>query len=84
MPKHEDMDFPHTAVHCDDCWRDAQQAEYLTEMRRANDLKEKELFMRDEGEFVEAKAKQRPKYLLPPPPQKSQTQGGINIEPRHT
>tara|TARA_R110002110_G_scaffold148286_4_gene339315 strand:+ start:9096 stop:9338 length:243 start_codon:yes stop_codon:yes gene_type:complete len=80
MPKHEDMDFPHTAVHCDDCWSQEQQGRMLSEMTRANDLKEKEMFMRTEGEWVEAKARPRPKYLLPPPQSTSTGKGGISLD----
>ena len=60
------------------------QQEMLVEIRRSNDLKEKELFIRQEGEWVEAKARPRPKYLLPPPPPQKLQKRGIKIEPRHT
>lgn len=52
----------------------------LSEMTRANDLKEKEMFMRTEGEWVEAKARPRPKYLLPPPQSTSTGKGGISLD----
>jgi hypothetical protein len=81
MPRHEDMDFPHAAAWCDDCWGQEQQGRMLAEMRRANDLKDQELFMRQEGEWVDAKPRPRPTYVLPPP-QQPVKRGGIRVDPR--
>ena len=55
------------------------QQEILAEMRRANDLKDQELFMRQEGEWVEPKRTYRPAYIMPPKPT-STGKGGINID----
>ncbi len=55
------------------------QQEMLVEIRRSNDLKEKELFIRQEGEWVEPKRTYRPTYIMPPKPT-STGKGGINID----
>jgi len=89
MPRHEDMDFAHAAVWCDDCWDSERQAKMLAEMRRANDLKEVEINMRDQGDWIEERPRPRPTYVLsapPPTPQPSNRlkwgqKGGMNIEP---
>jgi hypothetical protein len=79
--RHEDLDFPHAPIHCDDCWEQEVQAKILTELRRGNDLKERELELREVGEWVEPRPRPRPTYVLPPPPQQPKRQGGINIDP---
>jgi hypothetical protein len=82
MPKHEDMDFPHAPIHCDDCWEQEIQVRQLAEQRRGNDLKERELYLREQGEWVEQRPRPRPTYVLPPPPQQPQRRGGMSVEPR--
>jgi hypothetical protein len=79
MPRHADLDFPHLPVHCSDCWEDEKRGRVLVEMRRANDLKERELEILNTREYPES----RPRYTPPPPVPKLQ-KGGINIEPRST
>ena len=81
IPKHEDMDFAHAPAWCDDCWNQEHQGRMLAEMRRANDLKEEELFSRRNGEWVDAKPRPRPTYVLPPP-QQPQRRGGMKVDPR--
>ena len=95
MPRHEDLDFPHTAAWCDTCWEENVRAQTLSEMRRANDLKEREVLLRENphfGEWVEEKPRPTPTYALPQPrlsqpvPQpdprlKWGSKGGMNIEP---
>ena len=46
MPKHCDLDFPHAPVWCDDCRSESREYDVLFEMRRANDLKQRELDLR--------------------------------------
>ena len=88
--RHEDMDYPHAAVHCDECWDRQIQTDTLRELKVSNQLKRRELDMREDGEWVEAKPRSRPRqtYVLPPTPQPArpaseslQTRGGINIDP---
>jgi hypothetical protein len=81
MPKHDDLDFRHTAAWCDECWAQGQRGQQITEMRRANDLKERELDLRELGEWVEPKAAPRPRYTLPLPTAPNLT-GGMSVEPR--
>jgi hypothetical protein len=65
-------------------WRQVQVGE------EANELKRRELDMREDNEWVEEKPRPRPRqtYILPPTPQPErptleslQTRGGINIDP---
>ena len=79
MPRHDDMDFQHASTWCSDCWDQEVQMRMLAAMRRANDLKDRELYMRQEGEWVDARPRPRPAYILPPPPV---TKGGIRVDPR--
>ncbi len=81
MPRHRDLDFGHTAVWCDDCWDQEQRSQQTAELRRANDLKQRELDLREWGEWVEPKWQPKPKYVLPLPPAPRVT-GGMSIEPR--
>jgi len=78
MPRHEDLDFRHAPSWCEDCWEREQQGRLLTEMRRANDFKQAELYLRESGDWVEPKQKPRPQYALPTPKLK----GGMSVEPR--
>ena len=88
MPTHEDLDFPHAAAWCDTCWEQEQRSQQTAEMRRANDLKEREISLREYGEWVEEPPRPRPTYVLPPPPPAQQNarlrygqKGGMNVEP---
>jgi len=88
MPRHEDLDYPHAVVWCGDCWEQEQHSQQLAELRRSNDLKERELDLREHGEWTEPKAAPRPRYVIPPPPTpqpvnrlKWGQKGGMNIEP---
>lgn len=82
MPKHEDMDFKHSAAYCDDCYLEARDNQVLLEMRRANDLKERELELREMGSdaWVEPTPRFRRTYVLPPP--QPNIKGGTFVEPR--
>jgi hypothetical protein len=83
MAKHEDLDFPHTRAHCDDCWDQGLQSQILAEMRRANDLKHEELLMKRGGQWVEEPPPPRPTYILPQQTQqKPQRRGGMSVDPR--
>ena len=88
--RHEDLDFLHDAYLCDDCWDRQVQTDTLHELKIANQLKLRELDMREGNEWVEEKPRPRPRqtYVLPPTPQPArpaaeslQTRGGINIDP---
>jgi hypothetical protein len=83
MAKHEDLDFPHSPVWCDDCYREQQQARLIFETKRANDLKDRELYLREVGEWVEPRPQPRPQprpaYALPPP--QTPRRGGMRVEP---
>ena len=82
MPRHEDMDFPHSAAYCDDCYISRRDNQVLFEMRRANDLKERELDFREMGSdaWVEPTPRFRRTYVLPPP--RPNSKGGTFVEPR--
>ena len=82
MPRHEDMDYPHSPLWCDDCYREQREGNVLSEMRRTNDLKERELDLREVGEWVEPKPRPRPTYIVPPTTDKTQQKGGTFVEPR--
>ena len=43
MPRHKDLDFPHSPSWCNECWEQDQRGKQLAEMRRANDLIERKL-----------------------------------------
>ena len=82
MPRHADLDFPHRPVHCADCWDDQQRGHMLTELRRANDLKEKELDSLADLEYRPQRAYvPKQPYIPPPPPRTLQRKGGMNIVP---
>ena len=83
------LDYPHAAVWCPACWAEQQQGQVITEMRRANDLKQQELLLRDqrEDDVVYRKPQPHPvRYIpatTPPSPEAPNTEkGGIGIEPR--
>ena len=82
------MDYPHAPVWCPACWAEQQQGQVITEMRRANDLKERELLLRDQRSDDENYWRPTPKpvrytpALTPPVQQQNEKGGGIGIEPR--
>ena len=78
------LDYPHAPVWCDACYSQQQQARVLAEMRRTNDLKEKELELRMLGEWVNTEQAPRRVYVqaTPRPVETPKTIGGTNIEPR--
>jgi hypothetical protein len=80
MPRHRDLDFDHTSVWCDDCWDQEQRRQQTAELRRTNDLKQRELDLREWGES-EPRREPRPRYILPPPPT-PKVKGGMSVEPR--
>ena len=85
MAQHADLDFEHTAAWCADCWDRERQAKMLAEMRRANDLKEQEINMRDQGDWIEPPRQPRPQYIPPMLAPAPKARGGMSIEPRrHT
>ena len=90
MPKHSELDFPHTAAWCDDCFAEEQRSRQTAELRRANDLKEHEILLRENphwGEWVEDKQQAKPKFIPPPtlpmPSAKPIVSGGMSVTARH-
>ena len=86
------MDFPHAALWCPACYAEVQQSQVITEMRRANDLKQQELLLRDQRDD-DWRPAPKPVQYVPPRPAVSKTTvlnpivpndktGGISIEPR--
>ena len=74
------IDFPHTAVHCPACWDRVTEQNKLKALNRANELKEKELKLREEGVWVdtpEPTAKRVAYPLKKEPP----VTGGMNVNP---
>lgn len=86
MPRHADMDYPHIPIWCDDCHQQEIQGQMLHEIRRQNELKETELRMRYEGDWVEERPRPmpRPVYVPATEPKKPEVKGGMDIEPRRT
>jgi hypothetical protein len=88
MPRHEDLDFDHAPPACDDCFDQQQRARQTTAMEKANDLKLREIEVREGGNWAEPTVAPKPRYVLPPPPPpqpatklKWGQKGGMNIEP---
>jgi hypothetical protein len=79
------LDYPHAPVWCPACWAEQQQDQVITEMRRANDLKEQELLLRDQHDDGWRPAPKPVRYIPPmtTPAQQHNEKGGIGIEPRH-
>ena len=77
------FDFPHAPVWCPECYAQESQSIIAQEMRRANDLKEKELELREQGYWQEPEIKVVRPYVpsarVEQPKQLSK--GGMNIEP---
>ena len=80
--KHVDMDFKHAPVWCENCRSEDRENNVLFEMRRANDLKERELdFRQVDGEWIQATP--RGTFMLPPP-KTEHPKGGQFVDPiRH-
>lgn len=74
------IDFPHTAVHCPACWDRVIEQNKLKALNKTNELKEKELNLREEGVWVDKPIP--PKTRVPYPIKNEPTvTGGMNIEP---
>ena len=56
------------------------QIDLLKEQRRANDLKERELQLREVGEWVEPKPAFQPRYNILPPKPTGIGKGGVRID----
>ena len=86
MPKHDDLDFPHAAAWCDDCYDQRQRSRHIevleTLVEKVGDLVY-DVSNRDDlrDDWSEPRRASRPPPLIPAP--KIQ-KGGINIDPRHT
>jgi hypothetical protein len=80
------LDYPHAALWCPACWADLTQVRIANEATRANDLKERELGLREHVEWVEPKPQQPQQTYVPLPPEPKARQrygekGGMQIEP---
>lgn len=73
------IDYPHSEVHCPACWDRVIEQNKLKAMNRANELKEKELNMREEGVWVD-KPVSPPRKVHYELPRKQALKGGIKIE----
>jgi len=82
MPKHEDLDFDHAPPWCDDCFDQQQRARQTADMERTNDLKLREIEVREGGNWAEPKPAPKPRYVLPTPPPAPTARGGMSVEPR--
>ena len=82
--RHELLDFPHASEWCNECYEQQQRGQQTAQLRRANDLKERELDLRERGDWVEPRAQPRPRYIPPPPalPSAPKAGGGMSVEPR--
>ena len=82
----ERYDFPHAPVWCPECHARESQSIIAREMRRANDLKEREVLAKEKGYWQEEPPPPRPTIYRPPipAPEKPKPIGGTNIEPRRT
>ena len=82
MPRHEDLDFKHTPWHCDDCWADYIEVRKLRAMEKANELKQEELYQREQAGWVESPLP-RPvyrQYHLPSQQPQQTGKGGVRID----
>ena len=81
MPRHEDLDFKHTPWHCDDCWADYIEVRKLRAMEKANELKQEELYQREQAGWVETPLP-RPAYrqYALPETQTNKGKGGVRID----
>ena len=75
------IDYPHNHIHCPACHAEWLETRTVTALEEANALKRQELALRESVDWVEAKSKPRPTYVLPPAQQQNE-KGGIGIEPR--
>jgi hypothetical protein len=78
------LDYPHAPIWCPACDDRQQQAMFLAEMRRTNDLKASEIELRSLGEWVNTAQSPRRVYVqtTPKATQTPKTTGGTSIEPR--
>ena len=83
MPRPEDMDFNHAPVWCEDCRSEDRENNVLFEMRRGNDLKQRELDFREfDGAWIQSTPRPRPFYVVPP--KTELPKGGKFVDPtRH-
>jgi hypothetical protein len=65
MLHHDDMDFKHAAIWCFECNAAEQAAVYNEQLRRANDIKEEEVYLRKAGEWVEERPRYKPVFVAP-------------------
>ena len=81
MPRHEDLDFEHKPVHCDDCWADYIEVRKLKAMERANELKQEELYQKERAGWVDAPLP-KPVYrqYTLPETQSNKGKGGVRID----
>jgi hypothetical protein len=87
------MDFPHLPSWCPACYEENQRAQIIAGQQKANELKEWELGIMEEGlgirreprKWVEPKVRQpsaRASYTPPAQLIKPSIPGGMTIEPR--
>ena len=80
----ERYDFPHAPVWCPECHARESQSIIAREMRRANDLKEREITAKEKGFLQEPEVRWvRPKYTPPPrqiEPPKPKRKGAISVD----
>ena len=79
----ERYDFPHAPVWCPECYARESQSVIAQEMKRANDLKEREVLAKEQGFWQEPEIKVVRPYVPPTrvEPRKQLSKGGMNIEP---
>jgi hypothetical protein len=79
----ERYDFPHAPVWCPECHARESQSIIAREMRRANDLKEREVIAKEQGYWQEPEVRVVRQYTPPARVEqpKPQSKGGMNIEP---
>ena len=81
MPNSCWLDYPHAPVWCPDCRSEAREYEVLFEMRRANDLKQRELDFREvDGEWIKPEPRRRT-FILPEPKTTEQSRGVPFVTP---
>ena len=84
------MDFPHNPLWCAACYEENQRAQLIVGQRKANELKEWELGIREEelelrkdNKWVESKLRKPAAQAsyTPPPTNTNQSTGGMTVEP---
>jgi len=68
------------AIWCEECFAERLHTREVVALEEANGLKQRELALRQDAEWVEPRPQPRPTYVLPP--KQNIERGGMQIEPK--